>query len=60
MGNLEAGLQSMQPVFFSRFGSEATEEEKNKAVAQNENNMNQNFQTLFQELEAMKEFLSSL
>ena len=55
-----AGMQALFPVYFSRLAeSGATREDYDVAAAQNEGNLNQNLETLFQKLQEIEDYLAS-
>ena len=55
------GIQALFPVYFSRKASEnASKEEFDIAVAQNESNLNQNLETLYQKLLELEDYLSTV
>lgn len=54
------GMQALFPVYFSRMAEkEASREEYDIQAAQNEGNLNQNFDTLYQKLLEIEDYLSS-
>jgi hypothetical protein len=54
------GIQALFPVYFSRkAGEEMTKEEFDISAAQNESNLNQNLETLYQKLLEMEDFLAA-
>jgi hypothetical protein len=54
------GIQALFPVYFSRKASEnASKEEFDIAVAQNESNLNQNLETLYQKLLELEDYLAA-
>lgn len=54
------GIQALFPVYFSRkAGEELTKEEFDISAAQNESNLNQNLETLYQKLLEMEDFLAA-
>ncbi len=49
------GMQALFPVYLSRMASETdARDDYDSAVAQNENNLNQNFELLYQKLTALE------
>ncbi len=57
----KTGIQALFPVYFSRKGSESTSrEDYDIAVAQNESNLNQNLETLYQKLLELEDYLSTV
>lgn len=55
-----AGMQALFPVYFSRLAeSGAIREDYDVAAAQNEGNLNQNLETLFQKLQEIEGYLAS-
>ena len=55
-----AGMQALFPVYFSRLAeSGANREDYDVAAAQNEGNLNQNLETLFQKLQEIEDYLAS-
>ena len=56
----KTGMQALFPVYFSRKASEAaSKEDFDIAVAQNESNLNQNLETLYQKLLDLEDYLST-
>ena len=56
----KTGIQALFPVYFSRKSSEsASQEDFDIAVAQNESNLNQNLETLYQKLLDMEDYLAA-
>ncbi|MEZ4627427.1 MAG: hypothetical protein R2912_04865 [Eubacteriales bacterium] len=56
----KTGIQALFPVYFSRKASEqASKEEFDISVAQNESNLNQNLETLYQKLPEIEDYLSA-
>ena len=56
----KTGMQALFPVYFSRKVSEqASKEDFDIAVAQNEGNLNQNLETLYQKLLDLEDYLAS-
>ena len=54
------GMQALFPVYFSRMAeTEASREDYDIQAAQNEGNLNQNFETLYQKLLEIEDYLSS-
>ena len=54
-------MQALFPVYFSRKASEAaSKEDFDIAVAQNESNLNQNLETLYQKLLELEDYLASV
>lgn len=54
------GTQALFPVYFSRMAqNRASREEYDIAAAQNEGNLNQNLETLFQKIQQIEEYLSA-
>ena len=57
----KTGMQALFPVYFSRLAQgRASQEEYDIAAAQNEGNLNQNLETLFQKLRDIEEYLLTL
>ena len=57
----KTGVQALFPVYFSRKASQnASQEDYDIAVAQNESNLNQNLETLYQKLLELEDYLSSV
>ena len=55
------GMQALFPVYLSRLGEkDASREDYDLSAAQNEGNLNQNFETLVQKLQEIEDYLSSL
>ena len=55
------GMQALFPVYFSRLVEDgASREDYDLSAAQNEGNLNQNFETLVQKLQEIEDYLSSL
>ena len=55
------GIQALFPVYFSRKANQsASQEDYDIAVAQNESNLNQNLETLYQKLLELEDYLSSV
>ena len=53
-------MQALFPVYFSRKASEqASKEDFDIAVAQNESNLNQNLETLYQKLLELEDYLAA-
>lgn len=60
MAYQSSGLQALFPVYFSRMTQqEASREEYDISVAQNEGNLNQNLETLYRKLLEIEDYLSS-
>ena len=56
----KTGIQALFPVYFSRKVSQgASQEDYDIAVAQNESNLNQNMETLYQKLLELEDYLST-
>lgn len=56
----KTGIQALFPVYFSRKSSEsASQEDFDIAVAQNESNLNQNLETLYQKLLDLEDYLAA-
>jgi len=56
----KTGMQALFPVYFSRLTQErASKEEYDIAAAQNEVNLNQNFETLYRKLMDIEEYLAA-
>lgn len=56
----KTGIQALFPVYFSRKASEqVSKEEFDISVAQNESNLNQNLETLYQKLLEIEDYLSA-
>ena len=56
----KTGMQALFPVYFSRKTSEQTSKEDfDIAVAQNESNLNQNLETLYQKLLDLEDYLTA-
>ena len=61
MAYTSEGLQAMFPVYLSRMAAEGGQrDEYNIAVAQNEGNLNQNLETLYQKLLEIEAYLTTL
>lgn len=61
MAYARTGIQALFPVYFSRKAEEeVTKEEFDISVAQNESNLNQNLETLYQKLMEMEDYLAGL
>ena len=57
----KTGIQALFPVYFSRKANQcASQEDYDIAVAQNESNLNQNLETLYQKLLELEDYLSSV
>mgnify|MGYP003586938282 CR=1 FL=1 len=57
----KTGIQALFPVYFSRkVNQSASQEDYDIAVAQNESNLNQNLETLYQKLLELEDYLSSV
>lgn len=57
----KTGMQALFPVYFSRMaGDGASKEEFDISVAQNESNLNQNIETLYQKLIELEDYLATL
>ena len=55
------GVQALFPVYFARkAGQEITKEEFDISVAQNESNLNQNLETLYQKLQELEDYLATV
>lgn len=55
------GMQALFPVYLSRLAEKsASREDYDLSAAQNEGNLNQNFETLVQKLQEIEDYLSSL
>lgn len=55
------GMQALFPVYLSRLAEkDASREDYDLSAAQNEGNLNQNFETLVQKLQEIEDYLSSL
>lgn len=53
------GIQALFPVYFSRMAGEgASKEDYDIACAQNESNLNQNLETLYQKLQELEDYLA--
>jgi hypothetical protein len=60
MAYAKTGIQALFPVYFSRkAGEEITKEEFDISAAQNEGNLNQNLETLYQKLLEMEDYLAA-
>ena len=56
----KTGMQALFPVYFSRkTGESASKEDFDIAVAQNESNLNQNLETLYQKLLDLEDYLAT-
>jgi len=56
----KTGIQALFPVYFSRkSGESASKEDFDIAVAQNESNLNQNLETLYQKLLELEDYLAA-
>lgn len=56
----KTGIQALFPAYFSRkAGEQASKEDYDIAVAQNESNLNQNLETLYQKLLELEDYLSA-
>jgi len=56
----KTGLQALFPVYFSRKSGESTSKEDfDISVAQNEGNLNQNLETLYEKLLELEDYLST-
>lgn len=56
----KTGMQALFPVYFSRKTADSTSREDfDIAVAQNESNLNQNLETLYQKLQELEDYLSA-
>ena len=56
----KTGVQALFPVYFSRkAGEEVSKEEFDISVAQNESNLNQNLETLYQKLSDLEDYLAA-
>ena len=56
----KTGIQALFPVYFSRKSAErASQEDYDISVAQNESNLNQNLETLYQKLLELEDYLST-
>ena len=54
------GMQALFPIYFSRLAEKsASREDYDLSAAQNEGNLNQNLETLYQKLLEIEEYLSS-
>lgn len=54
-------MQALFPVYLSRLAEKgASREDYDLSAAQNEGNLNQNFETLVQKLQEIEDYLSSL
>ena len=54
------GMQALFPVYFSRMAEEhASREDYDISAAQNEGNLNQNFETLYKKLQEIEDYLSA-
>lgn len=57
----KTGIQALFPVYFSRKVSQgSSQEDYDIAVAQNESNLNQNLETLYQKLLELGDYLSAI
>ncbi|HML67469.1 MAG TPA: hypothetical protein PKA81_03665 [Clostridia bacterium] len=57
----KTGVQALFPVYFSRkAGESASTEDYDISVAQNESNLNQNLETLYQKLLELEDYLSTV
>ena len=56
----KTGIQALFPVYFSRKSAESSsQEDYDISVAQNESNLNQNMETLYQKLLELEDYLST-
>lgn len=56
----KTGIQALFPVYFSRMAGEgATKEDYDISCAQNEGNLNQNLETLYQKLVDLEDYLAA-
>ena len=55
----KTGIQALFPVHFSRMAGEgASKEEYDISCAQNESNLNQNLETIYQKLQDLEDYLA--
>ncbi len=60
MAYARTGIQALFPVYFSRkAGEDITKEEFDISAAQNEGNLNQNLETLYQKLLEIEDYLAA-
>ena len=56
----KTGMQALFPVYFSRMAVEsASKEDYDISAAQNEGNLNQNFETLYRKLAEIEDYLAA-
>jgi hypothetical protein len=56
----KTGIQALFPVYFSRLAQDReSKEDYDIAAAQNEGNLNQNFETLYRKLAEIEEYLAA-
>ena len=56
----KTGMQALFPVYFSRMAQDRESKENyDIAAAQNEGNLNQNFETLYRKLAEIEEYLAA-
>ena len=56
----KTGIQALFPAYFARKAGEGvSKEDFDIAVAQNESNLNQNFETLYQKLQELENYLAA-
>ncbi len=55
----KTGMQALFPIYFSRMAEKsASKEDYDIAAAQNEGNLNQNFETLYRKLSDIEDYLA--
>lgn len=60
MAYQKTGVQALFPVYFSRkAGEEVSKEEFDISAAQNESNLNQNLETMYQKLQELEDYLAT-
>ena len=59
MANLPDGVMALYPVNLARTGDKTDEQEQNNAIAQNESNLNQDLEILYNALCELIDYLSS-
>lgn len=56
----KTGMQALFPIYFSRMAEDkALKEDYDIAAAQNEGNLNQNFETLYRKLAEIEDYLAA-
>jgi hypothetical protein len=57
----KTGMQALFPVYFSRLAEkDSSKEDYDIACAQNEGNLNQNFETLYRKLSDLEDYLATM